>query len=444
MNFLLFFISSIFAGIFFIFYKINLWQNVSLWGQNHFIGISSISGNLFIESIVFLFIGIFLFFSFSNISFFRKKIPEELNEEGETEYVEKESILKKINFTLFFKKYLYYIGFIFFYSSIFLILKSFWISDFSYFILFLNIIIAILFFITSKAELFRDFIKINTILFSLYYIFFYIYSLFFNDNWALIIDIINTVCILCFFVINFYSDSKILKRRDSDSVLVLYFFLYIFIVFSYYAKTLFDFQKKDFLYIIIFVWFIFNIFIYVFLQKVRFLKNSKYMLRALSFLFIYISTLFWIFVLIDNYSWNFLKNITVWIILLYSITFNYSVHQKYQNYISLFLSLLTAIFLVYFVIAKYCLYQDIYFLKWELIITFFISLSLVVFTYIYRLKYSFDYFFLHICAYLVNILWIVYYFYYANFDILDFGRILLLDSILIFLSYFKLNKIKWE
>ncbi len=441
MNFLLFLISGIFAVIFFVFYKINLWENITLWGQNHFIGISSISGNLLIESLVFLFIGILFFITFSSFSFFRKKSLEEWEQE---EYIEKESLFQKFSFTLFLKKYLYYIGFIFFYSSIFLILKSFWIEDFSYFILFLNIIILILFFITSKAELFRDFIKINTILFSLYYIVFYIYSLFFIDNGAILIDIINTLFILSFFIINFYSDSKILQRRDSDSVLVLYFFLYIFIVFSYYAKTLLNFPWKEFLYVIIFAWFIFNIFIYFFLQKVRFLKNSKYVLRALSFLFIYISVLFWVFMLIDTTWWVNLKNSTVWIILFYSIIFNTFVHQKYQNYISFFFSLFTGIFLIYFISSKYCTIQEIYFMKWEIIITFFISLSLVAFTYIHKLKYSFDYFFLHICAYLVNFLWIIYYFYYADFVVLDFWIILLLDSILVFLSYFKLKRIKWE
>lgn len=437
MNFLLLFISSVFAGVFFIFYKINLWQKVYLSWQEHFIGISSISWNLYIESIIFLIIGFFLFFVFSSFSFIKIKSREELIEEVG---VDKKSILKQMDFSIFFKKYLYYIGFIFFYTAVYLILDSFWISEFSYFILLLNIIIGVLFFLTSKAELFRDFIKINTILFSLYYIFYYLYGLIFNDNWIILMDIINTLFILSFFVINIYSDSKILKRKDSDSVLVLYFFIYVFTVCVYYSKVLYNFSWKDFSYIIIFLWFIFNIFIYFFLQKLEFLKNSKYTLRALSILFIYISALFWGFMLAYNY-WGVIKNIITTIILCYSIIFNYTIHQRYQNYLSFFFSLFTAFFLIYYVFYKYCLYQDIYFLKWEIIITLFISLSLVVFTYIYKLIYLYDYYFLHICAYLVNFLWIMYYFYYADFVILNFWLILLLDSILIFLSYFKLKKL---
>ena len=439
MNFLLFFISSAFAAIFYIFYTIDLWQKVYLWWQEHFIWIKSISWNLYIEAIIFLLIGFFMFFLFSNFSFFWSK--EAIQEENQQWFIEKESLLESFDISVFIKKYLYYIGFILFYLSIFLILKSLWISDFNICILILNIIIWILFFITNKAELFRDFIKINTILFSLYYIILYSYILFFNNIETAVIDTVNTFFILSFFVITLYLDSKILKRKESDNALVLYFFLYIFIICTYYIKEFFNYPWKDFLYAVVIMGMIFNFFIYFFLQKVQFLQNSKYVLRALSLLFIYIATFFWIFVLIKSTHWIDFKNTVVFSILLYSVFFNYYIHHNFQNYISYSVSLLTGIFLVYFTVFTLCSNNNVYFLKWQIIITFFFSFSAIVVTYLYSLRYRDDYFFLHFCAFFVNFLWIIYYFYFADFMILTFWIVLLLDSILVFWSYFKLKKL---
>jgi hypothetical protein len=132
------------------------------------------------------------------------------------------------------------------------------------------------------------------------------------------------------------------------------------------------------------------------------------------------------------------------IILIYSVFFNYYIHKKFQNYISLFFSVLTFIFLLnYFLIKNLSLFWwDL--IKTQLILNFTISFFLVIFTYLYKQKYIFDYFFLHICAYLVNFMSIIYYFIYWDFEILNLWIILLLDSILIFLSYFKLKKIGKE
>ena len=441
MNFLLFFISSVFAGIFYIFYKINLGQKVFLWWQEHFVWVTSISWNLFIETLVFLGAGIVMFGLFSNFSLFNKKEIEYEDDEYEGEYIEKESLLQRFSISVFLKKYLYYIGFILFYFSIFIILKSVWISDFSYFILILNIIIWILFFLTNKAELFRDFIKINTILFSLYYIFLYLYLLFFREQSVVFIDTLNTLFILSFFVITIYSDSKILKRDNSDNAIVLYFFLYTFIVSSYYIKWFFSNQWKDFLQVIVFISCLFNVIIYFFLQKLHFLENSKYLLRALSIFFSYIWVLFWIPILLMSTTWLALSNIAIFAILIYSLVFNYIIHQKFQNYISFFFSLFTAFFLLYFSVFQISLLNEMNFIKWEIIVTFFLSFSLVSVTYIYNMKYIYDYTFLHFCAYLVSILWIIYYFYYADFAILDLWIVLLLWSVLVFLSYFKLKKL---
>ncbi len=430
MNFLLLFVSVSFSFLFFVFYKLNNSDHFFWWE------LSSITGNLMIESLSFIALAFYLFFSFSNISFFRRK-------QKETKELQlSQKLFQDFNILSFLKEYIYYLGFIFFYSSIYLILKSFWITEFNYLILFLNCIIGILFFLTHKAELFRDFIKINTILFSLYYIWLYMFS--FISWWDSLngIDAINTLFIFSSFVITLYSDSKILKKSESDSPLILYFFLYSFIVFSFYWKRFLEWVHIDFIQIFIYVGAFFNIFIYFFLQKVHFFAHSQYLLRALSFLFIYISMFFWMIYLYSHIESLGFIGIIIIGILIYGMIFNYSVHLKYQNYVSFFFSVWSFIFLLYFILIKYFSFSSGNIFKAELVLSLTLSFFFVIISYMYSQKYLYDNYFLHFCAYLVNFLWIIYYFYNSDFRILDFGIILLLDSILIFLSYFKLKKLK--
>jgi len=454
MNYLLFFISTIFSFIIYNFYKLNNWADY----------FSSITWNLFIDSILFLILAIFLFFYFSSFNIKKEKKQELLEEYNNEElnYIkenkEKRNILKKINFKNIITSYIYYIWFILFYISIYLILKSFWITDFSYIIFFLNFIIIIFFIISHKAEIFKDFIRINTILFSLYYIFLYLYIFITGINSLILIDFINTLFLFSFFITTFYFNYKEIKikkevyLKNTDNSLVLYFFIYSFIVFSLYFKMiLIDyFNLTDINYSLIFVYtsIFLNILIYYILQKIVFFRSSRYTLRALSFLFSYISIIFSIIYFIKNIDEILLSDFTsifntfsLIFILLYWIIFNFEIHKKFQNYISLFFSVFSFVFLLNFL-----LYKNIFLLWWNivnlwLILNFSISYFIVIFTYLYRQNYSFDYFFLHICAYFVNILWISYYLYFWNIDILNIWIILLLDSILIFLSYFKLKKI---
>jgi len=458
MNYLLFFLSSIFSFLIYIFYKLDIWKN----------NFSSITWNLFIDSILFLILAIFLFFYFSDFSFKRYKNEKIFEDDIFNENFEKNNLLKSIQVKTLFTKYIYYIWFILFYISIYLILQSFWIIEFSlkehffqwaFLILFLNFIIILFFFISHKADIFKDFIKINTILFSLYYIFLYLYIFISGINVLVFVDIINTIFIFSFFITTFYFNYKdwnktnklLYTKKNIDNSLVLYFFIYSFIVFSFYFRIIltdyFNFININFSLIFVYVWLSLNILIYYFLQKIIFFRNSKYILRALSFLFLYISMIFSTIFFIKNSNKILLTDfigifntISLFFILLYWIIFNFEIHKKYQNYISLIFSVFSFVFILNFI-----LYKNILLFWWKifnlvLILNFTISYFIVIFTYLYKEKYSFDYFFLHFCAYLVNILWISYYLYFWNIELLNIWIILLLDSILIFLSYFKLKK----
>jgi len=177
----------------------------------------------------FFIIWFFLYFYFLDISF--------NNTTNKKKWGIDTVLLKKI-FSSFFKKYLYYIWLSLFYVGLYLVIYNYWFTDFSYIIFFINIIVLVLFFIKHKLAIFRDFIKINIILFSIYYLFLFI--LFFinwNDFFNLY-DLINGFTIFIFFLLSFYTDKKILKKEKSDKAVVFYFFLYTFLLFWFYLNKL--------------------------------------------------------------------------------------------------------------------------------------------------------------------------------------------------------------
>ena len=183
-----------------------------------------------------------------------------------------------------------------------------------------------------------------------------------------------------------------------------------------------------------FLWFLFSSILFYFIVKMDFFKNNKKILKSIWLIFLYISSLAWIVYLFKNEI-----NYFVLLILLYSTAFNFKIHLKYQNYISLFFTVLPGVFIIYYL---YFQYFYVWYQKEETFITFslFISLMFVLFTYFKTLKYSFDYYFFHIIWYLINIISIVYFFYVNGFDIFNFWVILLFDSFYVFLSVYKLNK----
>lgn len=417
MNFLLFFVSAIFSLIFYIFYLASVGWTFFWYIFESRLSLDLFSWNLLIETTVFLLIAIFLFLWFTS---FEKKEKKEskLDLSILSKWIEK-----------FFKQYLYYIWFLLFYLSIYFILKSYNFDNFSVFILFVNIIIFVLFFSSKKFFVFRDFIKSNTILFSLYYIFFYLYSIFSNQKNFAFLDFINWFLIFSFFLLNFYNDRKILQADKSDKSLVFYFFIYNFLFLSYYFINIF----WNSLFWVVVVWAFLSLFIYFYIVKLPFFKNNIVLLRSVSFIFLYISTIFWVIYTIKNGV-----DLFVIMILLYSIIFNFKVHYRFENYISLLISLLSFVFLIYYFYFNYLSDFDDGFLF--LVISLWISIEMVVLTYFYRFKYFFDNHFIHSVAYLINIISLIYYFVKFEFDFFIMWIILLFESIFVFLSFYKLRQ----
>jgi hypothetical protein len=445
MNLLIFLVSVIFYLIFYFFYIASNNKNIFGYDFSSDIYFSSLSWNLIVESILFIILWVSFYMYFSDFSFKKEVKPDLWDEsigvkENSSKSYSKYILCKKVivSFLLnFFREYLYYIWFIFFYLSIFIIFKSFDISSFSYVILFINILVLVAFFLTGKFFIFRDFIKVNTIIFSIYYVFVYLFNFTTQNLGFFVLDIINSIFILIFFILTFYNDKNILNKKQIDNSLLFYFFLYIFLFLSYIVWIFISKQyfNLNLLLIIFYSSLFLNILMYFYLSKVEFFKENKVFIRIISFLFWYIASIFAIIYSI-KYSLDFKMGAS----LIYLIIFNFFVHKKFENYISFFTSNLLTSFIIYFLYYKMFYIEDngLTFL----ILSLFLSLEAIILTYFYKFKYNFDYYFFHIYSYIINIISIIMYLILFKIDLFTLWIIFFIESIYIFLSYYRLKQIK--
>lgn len=421
MNYLLLFVSSLYTLIFYIFYIFSegksFFLTETIWNTYK---LQSISSFIPVEIAIFCFLSLFFFFYFWNFK---------ANKEKESHLINYKELQ---NFTItVLKKYTYYIGFIFFYVSLFIIFRELHIS-FVYIIFFINIFIFLLFFITHKFFISRDFIKINTILFSLYYIFFYIIHI---SSWIdsfIFIDFVNSICIVIFFILSLYSDKMVLKKDFSDTGITLYFFIYLFFLLSFYLSSLF----QNITNVVSIVGFLFFLILFFFIPKVPLFTQNKVPIRMVSLFLNYISFIFWILSLL------FLKfDFFIFFIVFVSSLFNIFVHFRYVNSISFIIWIMGSIFILFqsFFQWYYTWFQNnIDFV----IFWFFIAFSLIVILYMAQLKNIYDYYIINLQVYIVFIYSSNYFFFKNWFDIFHFWIILLLISIWIFLSYNKINSLR--
>ena len=421
MNLLLFFVSSIFSFIFYFFYTRSLWKDVFLNDTFVQSNINSLTGNLFIESFLFLVIWVVLYLSFSSLDSIK-------DVEGAKKLEFKDMTWFVVNF---FKKYLYYIGFFLFYFSIYLILSELWVN-FSYFVFIVSFFIFCLFFLANKFHLFRDFIKVNTILFSLVYIFFYVYNFLLGTVSFIEIDFINSFLILIFFVLTIYSDTFLLKKPFSDESLTLYFFTYLFLFVSFYFYIVLG----DITFVFSLLWLLFSLFCFYGVPKLELFKNSVIPLRYFSLIFSYIGIVFCLIYLQSHEI-----RLIMLLILLFSAFFNFEVHRKFNNFVSLsfsFLAFWFFVFLLYFHYLGSVLGADIPLLGY----TFFLSLLSIFTPIFYDSRDIIEHYFYHTYSYILNIVGVVYFFVFNWFDIFTFWIILFIESGFVFFSYYKINSLK--
>lgn len=415
MSFLLFFISILFSSIFYFFYVLSKKEIVFSaldFPVNQFV---SLSWNLLIESWFFFIIWIIFLIIFT--SFLNKK---------------KDVLYNPYVFNFFknnFNKILYYVGFILFYSSLYIILKDLSFK-FSYIIFIINILILSSFYITKKFFILSDLLKINTIIFSSIYIFLYLNIFITKFNSFIFIDFLNSLLIFTSFFITLYSDKFLLKKK-SDSWFLIHLFVYIFFFLIFYFSKIFE---NIYLLISIFG-FILNFYIFHFLKKIEFFKNSLTTLKIIGIFISYLSIISGI-IYLYNYSFNYF----IVSILLYLSFFNFKIHKSYENYISFSFFLAGFYFLIFYFYFnfEYRINHNNVHLS---IFTFLVAILTVFSTYIYHYEWIFDYYLMLFLAFVINIFSTIFFFYTNSFDLLNLWIILLFDSITIFLSYYKIKQI---
>lgn len=442
MRYLFFFISFLYSFVFYLFYifsqkKDIYMQNVEsnynivnlsffdkiIFSSSDTIIIQSIFWNLIYEVIIFFIIGLVFFFYFS---WFKKE--EEIHKQEHIE-LKTHSNVKKI-----LQYFSYYIWFLLFYLSLYLISTSFDFINFSTFILIINILIFIIFFLSKFSQISKDFLRINSIIFSLFYVINYIYIIIIDNNYFYIVDFINSFLILLIFPTLLYHDKKIAKKDMFDHVTLIHFSSYIFSVFLFYFY--FYLLHQNLIFWVSFIATLFGMIWFEILPKINFLKKDKIVLRYIGIIFTYIGIIFGIIYLSFNFSFIILG------ILILQTFYNLYIHKKYTNYVSLFLWVMLFFYVLYYSIFYFEIidYKSLIFLIFSMVISF----IWVWLTYVLKAKIMLDYYIIHLFCHIINIISVIVFFIFNKFEILQIWILLLVESIYFFLSYTKLNPEKKE
>lgn len=409
-------------------YNDNIISLFTLWKQEW--TFYSLFWNVQFENIIFLIIWFFLYFYFSSIKIIDHK------KDNKDKIIEKEKLDIKSEILYLIKKFWkssYYIWLILFYLWLYLISTTQDIINFSWIILWFLLIIYLYYFISKKSSFSRDLLRINSLLFSSYYVFNYIYILYTNINTFNSIDFYNWFLVIFIFPVLLYNHSIFSKSKSINKNIIVHFVLYIFSFILFYSK--FYLNENDIFYWLCIIPILFSFSLFEFFTKIQIFKMYKYIFRTLSLIFLYLWTFFWIL-----YSYIESINFIIYLILILSILFNFYVHKKFQNYLSFFIGNITLLVIMNIYLFK-TWYIINYYSEGYLLFNILYSFLLILITYLLKFKYIYDYYFLHIFSYIINIVWIGLYLSH-NLDILYLWILLLIDSLYFFISYDKLTSLK--
>ena len=440
-------------------WQINTWTNnlidyISTVSNKWFIitdSFYSISWNLLIESFIFIIIAIVLFVNFSLF------LAE--NDTKNKKTLQEDEKKKNLDFS-FFKNFgyiSYYIGFFFFYLSAFLITK--YLPDinifnidllnyftFSYVILFVNIVIYLFFYLSSYSKISHDALKINSILFSLYYIINYLNNFYLNINTFNYIDIISSLLIVFSFIVLMHHENKHLLRKSFNDVNLIYFIVYLFFIFLYYSY--FSLLRNDIIYRATILSSIYSYLLFEVFSKMKILKNDKNIINILWLLFAYTGLFLAIYYIFIEWDYNWIFDYIWYFFILFSIIFwiyfNYRVHYRYQNYISYFLSLFSFLFLIIHFFKSYIISWSVLFSFSYFLLFLSLSIFLIIISFFLKLRYIYDVYIIHFISYLLNLFSVSIFLHLNNYWLFYCWIILFIDSIYFFTSYYIiLNKTKY-
>lgn len=411
MKFLLFFLGISFFFIFFFFSEISLRE--------------SFFENLFLEAHLYIFLSLLCVLSLI-------PLPSRRWKKGE----EKEKLLAKITFTradiahassVFFEKYIYYIGTLLFYLSLFLILKALlWEIDIPFVFLCFNILVVALYYFQNKFPLFQDFIRINTLVVSLYYVSQSLQYLFWLWGSIGLIGVINILFVFLLFYYFIISS----KGKNYLPVISSYALIFTFLQ----IVTLYTHYFSDSLLGISFLSFFLGLSCLFLTQKIASVVSvRKGLVRIWGLIFLYISSIFTPLYILK-------EDVLAGIFILFSgVTayFLFKFHERFQNYISLFFASYSGI-LVALWIYNFTLPQsaESYYL---FLFCFFLSGVFLLWDRLSKIHYIYDKYFFRSFSIVVNLVWVICFLYFIEVSILKLAFLLFGECLYFFYSYYSLR-----
>jgi len=421
MKFLIFLLWIIFYFIFFLF---------SLEKQNAY---NSILLSLFIEAHIYIATSlIFVFFLFVSSRSNKEIAPRDSEIESSYRFdVSKKDIYVFVK--IFFTRIVYILAILLFYVWIWLIFQVLlWSFQLPIIFLLFNILVLGLFFVEHKFIVFQDFLRINTGIISVYYIFLHIFYIL---GWTITLSFFDVLNIILLFVLFFFflkTERKSQYKYLMQSYVIAFVFLEVLVTLKYF----FSFQAS--LYAITSL--VFTLIFFINPRELyKYFKIQIFLSRIWGIIFSYF---FLIFLSISLFNINFvvlllsLSSFILWYILL-------EFHKKFQNYISLFWAsywYFIWMFWIFLALWKWDFVQN-----YTTIFLYIISVVYLVFDMLRKDSHIFDSYFFHVFSLLVNLSCVISFFFFIDFSILSVALFLIGESLYFFYSYFSIRKTakKW-
>jgi hypothetical protein len=295
--------------------------------------------------------------------------------------------------------------------------------------LLLNVVVIVLYFLEHKFEVFRDLVRVNMLLISLYYIIIHaLYILWVPYDFSLV-DMVNIAAVFVLLLILLYS-----KKSDKYSPLLWHYFIaFAFLEILTFSKSLMWGEFVSFWLIALVLWVLSLVFTKQIYQRVGLPKK---IIRAWGALFLSVFITISLFFVWreDIYSLFLIPLLVMWAWLLSEF------HMRFQNYGALSMGIF------WYMWAGYGVYSILF---WEgeeklyfYILALLFSWILLFFEKTYHAPKNYDIYFFHILSLLVNLVWVFCFLFFRDISILSLWILLLIESVYLFVSYYTISNTK--
>lgn len=387
----------------------------------------------YVESVIFWIIStIFIIFFSKILSFFVEK--EDIERQKIDQEIKQSPLLWMVEY---FKKWSYYIAFLFFYLSLYGIVYSlnllYNFSNFSEIFHYITFIISVwvigifFFLLQKKHETISLIFRSNSIIFTIIYSFLFIVYRVYHIESSLffiidsILPIITLLSILLF-------DSFFREKKKNIYIFLLF---YIAFIIGYYTVVIFPNLSLWYIFLGV-ITFLMIVYAFIF-PLFYYFRAYKYTSRTIGVYMGYIISIA-IVVSISFQSISLFYSF----ILITSLIYQYTIYKFFQNYIAYIIFLFICIFLyakIFFIINSTSFFISLIFI-------FLLPYIFIGISYAFYRKLIKEVYILQFISITMSVIFIAYYFFSLGsvYDILALSVISFFESILIFINYVRLKK----